>query len=285
MNSELPSTVAQSLGPAAEKLADTVRHVVDLVAGSDRIIAKAQAQAHAELILAEGRAQKQDIEARAIDRLRKREARRQNNIESITVKALKALPPPEQLSEQPVSEDWTSRFFEECQDISDVEMQQIWARILAGEVARPGSFAPHTLSVVRDLTKNDANLFTKVCGYVWRITDTETMPVIHSIEMPEFVNTDIDFGSLTHLTTIGLIEYDHIAGYEIKKPATEIAVSYFGAVHQLKSDGGQERRLSLGHVIFTAVGNELLGISGAQKNDEYCRATLNTWSKAGWKEA
>ena len=44
MNSELPTTIAQGLGPAAEKLADTVRHVVDLVAGSDRIIAKTQAQ-------------------------------------------------------------------------------------------------------------------------------------------------------------------------------------------------------------------------------------------------
>jgi hypothetical protein len=35
-----------------------------------------------------------------------------------------------------------------------------------GEVARPGSFAPRTLSVVRDLTKDDANIFTKVCVVV-----------------------------------------------------------------------------------------------------------------------
>jgi hypothetical protein len=31
-----------------------------------------------------------------------------------------------------------------------------WARILAGEIARPGSFAPRSLSIVHDLTKRDA---------------------------------------------------------------------------------------------------------------------------------
>lgn len=167
MNSEpLPPTLPQGFGRAAEKLADTIRHVVDIAVGPKRIRARAQAQADSAVILAEGRTEVQEIEARAVERLRKRETRRQQNIESITVKALKALPPPEQISDTPVSEDWTSRFFEECQDISDEQMQQIWARIMAGEVARPGSFAPKTLSVVRDLTKDDATLFANLCQFV-----------------------------------------------------------------------------------------------------------------------
>jgi hypothetical protein len=144
MNNVVLPAIPEGFGRGAEKLADTVRHVVDLIAGPDRIRAKAQAQADAEayamVVVAEGRAMAQDIEARALTRLRKRETRRQANIESITEKALDALPPPEQMSEQPVNEDWTSRFFEECQDIADEQMQQIWAKILAGEVVRPGSF-------------------------------------------------------------------------------------------------------------------------------------------------
>jgi Protein of unknown function (DUF2806) len=138
-NGQLP-ILPEGFGRAAEKLADTIRHVVDIVVGPDRIRAKAQGQADSALILAEGRAQVQEIEACAIERLRKREARRQTNIESITLKALDALPPPTGISEQPVSEDWTSRFFEECQDISDEQMQQIWARIMAGEVLGPDAF-------------------------------------------------------------------------------------------------------------------------------------------------
>ena len=64
-------------------------------------------EADSAVILAKGRAEVQEIEARTVDRLRKREVRRQQNIESITLKAFDELPPPEQLSDEKASEDWT----------------------------------------------------------------------------------------------------------------------------------------------------------------------------------
>src|ERR1700686_1948211 len=88
----------EGFGRAAEKLAETIRHVFDVVVGPDRIRAKAQGQADAEVILAQGRATVQGIQARADARVQKKEVRRQRNLESITLKALEALPPPEQIS-------------------------------------------------------------------------------------------------------------------------------------------------------------------------------------------
>jgi uncharacterized repeat protein (TIGR03899 family) len=219
MNNVVLPAIPEGFGRAAEKLADTVRHVVDLVAGPDRIRAKAQAQADAKayalVVLAEGSSKVQDIEARALARLRKRETRRQNNIEAITEKAFDALPPPEQMSEQRVDEDWTTRFFNECQDISDEQMQQIWARILAGEVARPGSFSPRTLSIVRDLTKNDADLFVKLCRFIWVIPGLNFVPVIHDVEASHVVQSGLNFGNLTHLTSIGLTEFNNVTFFEV----------------------------------------------------------------------
>jgi hypothetical protein len=277
----------KGFGRAAEKLADTIRHVVDVAVGPDRIRARAQAQADAALIIAEGRTKIQELEARAIERLRKREARRQQNIEGITLKALNALPSPDQISDEPVSEDWTSRFFEECQDISEEQMQQIWARIMAGEVARPGSFSPRTLSVVRDLTKSDADLFAKLCEFVWLIPGVfpETVPVILNLENPELVKASINFGSLTHLTSIGLIEFNNSLTYGVEKLLNEIVPSYFGKIHHLKVDGGAAHKLSLGKAIFTISGAELVKISSAKDNDEYRKATLKMWNGMGWKEA
>ena len=274
----------EGFGRAAEKLVDTIRHVVDVAVSPNRTRAMAQAQADAEVILAKGRAEVQDIQARADERVRKREARRQHNLESITQKALEALPPPEQLSEEPVNEDWTSRFFEECQDISDEQMQQIWARILAGEVARPGSFAPRTLSVARDLTKDDANLFAKVCEFVWFIPEVGFVPVIQELDAPHLVTAGINFARLTHLSAIGLIEFGLMA-YGLMQPIKQISPSYCDAVHHLKSDGGHERRFEFGRTIFTAVGAELHRISGAQGNDEHQKAALQHWGREGWKEA
>src|SRR5215831_18288987 len=210
-------TIPDGFGRAAEKLADTIHHVVDLAMGPDRIrakiIAEAEGQAAAMVIFAEGRAKVQGVEARAVARLRKREVRRQENIESITKKAFDALPPPVQVSEQPVNQDWTSRFFQECQDISDEQMQQIWARILTGEVARPGSFSPRTLSVVRDLTKIDADWFAKLCEFTWFIPGTGLVPCIYDYNASQLVEAKLNFGVLTHLTSIGLIEFNAGAIY------------------------------------------------------------------------
>jgi len=281
----LPSIVVpEGFGRAAEKLADTIRHVVDVAVGPDRVRARAQAHADSAIILAKGRAQIQDIEARAVERLRKREARRQSNIETITLKAVEELPPPAEISQEPVSEDWTSRFFEECQDISDDQMQQIWARILAGEVTRPGSFAPRTLSVVRDLTKDDANLFAKLCEFVWLVPGAGFVPVILDYRAPHIIAADLHFAALTHLTSIGLIEYNAM-GYKIEDPLTEIAPLYYDAAVPLKSDGEQARIFKLGHVVLTAVGQELLKIANAEGNDACRKATLEKWSQEGWKEA
>lgn len=277
-------TLPDGFGRAAEKLADTVRHVVDITVGPDRIRARAQAQADSAVIEAEGRVQVAEIEARAIERLRKREARRQQNIESITIKAVQALPPPDQMSEKPVSEDWTSRFFEECQDISDEQMQQIWARIMAGEVAQPGSFAPRTLSVVRDLTKKDATLFTNLCALVWHLPGAGFVPIIPDADAPKLFEVGLHFSGLTHLASIGLIEFSTVAGFGIRENLKEITVSYCGEHHQLKSAGGTDRRFSIGQTMFTAVGAELFKISGAEGDEAYKKMALNYWSNAGWKE-
>jgi len=290
-------TIPDGFGRAAEKLADTIHHVVDLAMGPDRIrakiIAEAEGQAAAMVIFAEGRAKVQGVEARAVARLRKREVRRQENIESITKKAFDALPPPVQVSEQPVNQDWTSRFFQECQDISDEQMQQIWARILAGEVARPGSFAPRTLSIVRDLTKEDADLFAKVCSFTWDIPGTGIIPVIHMVDGlvdglvdgQQSAKAELNIGMLMHLTSIGLIEFNVVTEYGTVETRTEIAPSYYSRGHQLKSDGGVRRSLSLGHVVFTSAGAELARISNAVGNDQHEKAALDKWSTKGWKEA
>lgn len=282
MDGPLLPALPDGFGRAADKLADTVRHVVDLCAGPDRMRAMAQAQAESAVILAEGRDKVHEIEMRAVERLRKRETRRQRNIEAITLQALKALPPPEQISDKPVSEDWTSRFFEECQDISDDQMQQLWARIMAGEVARPGSFAPRTLSVVHDLTKDDANLFAKLCAFTWYIPGAAFVPVIETIQAPEVQKAGLDFVGLTHLAALGLIEFDAVAGYKLRDPMAEIKVAYCGAPHTLKSADGQNRKFGLGHVMFSAVGEELFPMSQAQGTDEIRNEALEAWKRPGW---
>ncbi len=101
---------------------------------------------------------------RVVARLAHQEARRQKNIEQIAQQAADELrgTPPDEVSSEPVDDDWASRFFTAAQDISSEQMQILWGKILAGEVASPNSYSLRTLEVVRNLSPREATLFEKL---------------------------------------------------------------------------------------------------------------------------
>ena len=76
---------------------------------------------------------------RAKIRLALQELQGQVNIEAIANAAVEQLP--EQVSDAPVSDEWRQRFFKLAADVSEEGMQEIWAKVLAGEVAKPQSFS------------------------------------------------------------------------------------------------------------------------------------------------
>ena len=149
----------EALSKPACKLIEVVRAATGVVYEPTQIKRRAKAEAEAKTILATADAEAAEIAYRAAARLGHIEVRRQENIESIVDKAVDNMP--DEASEEPVDQDWVHQFFEQCQDVSNEQMQALWARLLASEVARPGSFSPRTMSVVRFLRVEDAALFTK----------------------------------------------------------------------------------------------------------------------------
>ena len=61
--------------------------------------------------------------------------------------------------------DWTARFFDGAQDVSSDELQRLWARILAGEVEAPGRTSLRTLSILRNLTQEEARDFSTLMRF------------------------------------------------------------------------------------------------------------------------
>lgn len=95
-----------------------------------------------------------------------REKRKMNNAKSVVELAETQFAEGEQVSNEPVNQDWVNRFFTIVEDISDVEMQKLWARILAGEVKQPKSYSLRTLEILRNMTKEEAERITQVSPYV-----------------------------------------------------------------------------------------------------------------------
>lgn len=180
-----------------------------------RLLGNASAEAEAAKIRIVGLANAEqnilvadtDIEIlhRAKARLITREIQRQSNIENIVEIALSALP--EEVSEEPVEDDWRVRFFNVAEDITDAEMQTLWGKILAGEVARPGRFSLRTLDVLRNLSKHEAEVFQRACGLAFtRGWMARLIPTTNTFEAMRPGSSALDFKefglTLDHLLTL-----------------------------------------------------------------------------------
>lgn len=106
-----------------------------------------------------------------------KEARRIKTKKQIVEKASSIKSEDEFVSEEKPGDDWVTRFFNTVEDITEDTMQNLWAQILAGEVKRPRTFSLRTLDVLRNMTKEDAELFSRTVssycydGYI--LTETQ----------------------------------------------------------------------------------------------------------------
>lgn len=103
----------------------------------------------------------QSLQERTTDRVNYQEAKKQLNIESVTAYAAEELKSEEFITNEPLDEDWTTRFFNIAEDISSDEMQALWGRILAGEIKQPKSYSLRTLELLKNLSKKEAEVFLK----------------------------------------------------------------------------------------------------------------------------
>ncbi|HSG52402.1 MAG TPA: DUF2806 domain-containing protein, partial [Rheinheimera sp.] len=114
-------------------------------------------QKHQKLAARSGAAETQNdltLAQRAQRRIQMQHERQQYNLEQVI--ALAAEYCPEQVSSQDVDPDWFQQFCDLIINISNTNMQQLWAKILAGEIASPGRFSLKTLHMLQKMSYKEA---------------------------------------------------------------------------------------------------------------------------------
>jgi len=236
------------------------------------IVRKAKADARAAVILAKSQGEVATIQQRVAARLEHREGMRQENLEKITAIAASELP--RSVSSEPVDLDWTIQFLDHAQDVNDEQMQSLWGRILAGEVANPGTYAKRTLAFLRSLEKWEAEGFTEFCSLAledkkgWRF-------VFHADAYHELYRSKFeDRGYEQHFAAIGLLA--PTTGMPNPSELNGRDVEYFGIKYGLVGPSKPDRSkgiasLEIGPSMrqFSAIGQQLAIISGAAPIDGY----------------
>lgn len=104
-----------------------------------------------------------DSTQRAVVRLFGEADMQQKNIEAILLSATQQVN--DDARPENIEQDWLRDFFDKCRNVSDEQMQILWARILAGEANQPSTFSKRTLQTLTTLSTEEAEAFIKICEF------------------------------------------------------------------------------------------------------------------------
>ena len=287
------------LSAPIEKFIEKVSGAVGSVYEPTHVRRMAKAQADASIIAANADVKVSAIQQRAINRMIFEETKRQENIESITEIAIKSLD--HQAKPDEIDNDWLSNFFEKSKIISDEQMQTLWAKILAGEANRAGSFSLKTIEIVTTLSKTDANIFSNLTKFVWDIGGPTLL--VFDRENSIYQKNGITFESLQHLESIGLVSLSEFVGFqkELSKDPQQKQMIMFTtyasgkmvplfttyanrAITLCRSVENQEKAsLDVGQAALTRAGRELYSICATNGDADFQSYVISYWAERGWK--
>ena len=199
-----------------EKLADAgyilyePKHIV-AVAKAEAEAAKIQAESEIEVekakaevakIRAESEIEITDRQRRGMHRWVAEQGQQQESIENTVMKAVPQLN--EDANPNAIEDDWVIKFFDKCRLVTDDEMQDLYASILAGEANSAGSYSPKTLTTLADMNQKVLSLFNTFCSLcLINLEDTNAF-----LESPSNFNirdarVPIIRGRITDVSTLG----------------------------------------------------------------------------------
>jgi len=233
----------------------------------------AKAEAEASLIKEKSEIEITDLHRRAMHRFVEEEANRQENMEEITKKSIPHLGA--ESNPEEMEDDWVTNFFDKSRIVSDEEMQSIWAQVLSGEANAPGSYSKRTVNLLGDLDKRDAELFQTLCRFGW-IFGSFT-PLIFDSQEKIYNDLGINFGSLSHLDSLGLIQFNGVSGFNRQRLPKNFTVAYCGQPLSLTMNQESDNKISIGQVLLTQAGQELARVIKAPGVEGFYDFVKDKW--------
>lgn len=129
------------------------------------------------------------------------EAKKQKNIEDIVSEAYNNLETEKEVSEKPVQEEWINRFFNIVGEISSDDLKTIWSKILSEEIKEPGKCSIRTLENLRNISREEAEIFKKISNYIIEYRNVYYLP--NEDELLKSIN--INYGEILKLSEAQMI--------------------------------------------------------------------------------
>ncbi|MBM7071315.1 TIGR03899 family protein [Shewanella sp. 202IG2-18] len=227
------------------------------------------------------------VAARGEHRQRKLIANYQKNLESIYQLALDHTP--SDVTGIDLDPDWLYHFFEMAEKIHNPKMQDLWARILAREIVKPGNFTIETLDTLKKLTQREALILERALGLGSTFNNETRLKLLsryrvtggwttyfrnNPIRLIDLSKCGLPYSSILTMIHAGILHPEEFETGRLTK-GEEIKVTY---PHKQLSLIPKIPHIVVGYYRFTNIGNELAQLVSPKLESnvfEVIRSTLN----------
>ena len=214
-----------------------------------------------------------------------RAQRRLENLESIFNLAIEYSLT--QSSGEELDPDWFFNFIDMAENVHSKGMQELWGKILAFEISRPGSFSLRSLQTLQQLTHKDAQIFRQAASMACKQKGDYSPKLITGYHQKPGL---LDFLGLKQIHQINLAE--HGLAYPHLLALMDMGLIYSSEIETAEQDTsktnewrcGKEsfrtsprrRGLTLNYYKFTSTGSELYRLVQSKANAGYLAALVET---------
>jgi hypothetical protein len=249
---ELVKIDGKAISKVGVKLIDAVSAGIGGLYAPVGVVRMAKANAQAKVIAAAADDEASALQSRTLARIVAEEVRRQVNIEQVTAEAIQYLK--DDAEPAAVDRDWMANLFDKAKLASDSDMQGLWSRILAGEANEPGSYSRQTVNLLSDFDKSDAAAFSSLCSFQVSLNGTTLLILDPSAAI--YNSAGIDFSTLSHLESLGVVKFDSLAGFAVTGLSKHFSFEC-GGRHIYVALRNSSDSFNVGKVVFTRAGLEL----------------------------
>lgn len=166
--------------------------------------------------------------------------------------------------------DWHVRCYEACGNVSDDQLQSLWAELLAGEIREPDTYSFRTIDCLKNLSKREALLFKRICG-----TSIATGKYIYIPRVKAYLeHSKITHDDILKLEDCGLVKSDTNLSLTMdvtKNNSILTANSSWLLLVRTKLDSQRVlNKFEIPEYLFTQSGMELYKIIGDLPQNNYC---------------
>lgn len=188
-------------------------------------------------------------------------------------------------TDENIEDDWLFRWRDSAATTTSEKLQDLWGRVLAGEMKSPGSYSLRTLDFIRNLSQKEASDIQQLFSF-------EALNSIIKYEAPktnyenkhldDFLNAEY----LIKMQALGIISGADSLGYTITLPSTDKNsyvnfIEYDDKIMQITHDNFNHS-MKFKVIIFTPLGLELRSLCSISLNTEYLNFIINLLKNKGY---